>query len=137
MQWVVDRLDEGNRLLQALLSSPKLAFDDSLRERLPEQHGIYAIYDAGVAPNEILWVGRTEKSRRGLRRRICEDHLAGNASSDLPVVLVRSGVCSDPKKAKSWIRGRCVVQFVVVDSPELCKWSEHFVLGILRPKYNR
>jgi hypothetical protein len=134
--WTDERLQAGKRILDALLSSPKLPFDETIRAKLSEEHGIYAIYIKSAAPGEILRAGRTKTAIGGLRQRVYQNHLMGNQSGNLRAQLVRDGVCSDSEQAKAWIRQNCLVQFVVVKDDELRRWAEHFVLSIFRPKYS-
>src|SRR5205807_1245649 len=104
MDWLTTRLQEGKGWLDALLSAPKLRFDESLRSRLPDRHGIYAISTAKVTHGEFLRVGRTKTAGDGLRQRIYQNHLMGNQKGNLRRQLVRDGKCSNLEQTKTWIR---------------------------------
>lgn len=54
--WAEHRRAHLGAILQQLLSSASVAFDDRLHSRLPEKHGIYAIY-AKNQPGEFLRAG--------------------------------------------------------------------------------
>ncbi len=136
MDWAMARLEEGTATVRELLSAPRLPFDESLRSRLPERHGIYSIYSRNAAPGEILRAGRTKTAAGGLRQRIYSNHLMGNQPGNLRAQLVRDGACKNLEEAKLWLQGHCTVQFVVIEDAKARCWAEHFMLSILRPKYS-
>ncbi len=70
MEWKAQRETECRQLLDKLLLAPQLAFDDSLRSKLPEDPGIYAFYVKGSKPGEVLRAGRTKSAAGGLRQKI-------------------------------------------------------------------
>ncbi len=135
MDWVTERIAEGRQLLERLLAAPPLQFDRSIRSRLPERPGIYAIYVRDGRPGKALRAGRT-RGAGGLRQRIYQNHLMGKQAGNLRAQLVRDGVCSDLGKAKAWIQEKCLVQFLVIEHDEARAWAEHFILSVLRPKYS-
>jgi len=104
MDWLTTRFDEMRRKLDELLLCPKLPFDESLRSKLPEQGGIYAIYKRDAGQGEVLRAGRTKTAAAGLRQRIYQNHLMGNQSGNLRSQLVRDKVCTDIEEAKAWVR---------------------------------
>ena len=59
MDWLTERLEGNRKILDELLSAPKLPFDESLRSRLPERPGLYAICIKDAQPGEFLRAGRT------------------------------------------------------------------------------
>ena len=136
MDWASDRLNEGKTILDKLLSSSPIPFDETIRSRLPAQHGIYAITVKGASHGDTLRAGRTKTASEGLRQRIYQNHLMGRQNGNLRAQLVRDSICANMEEAKHWIRKNCVVQFVVVQDAEARRWAEHFVLSVLRPRYS-
>ena len=136
MDWIDQRVEEGKALVKRLLLGRKLAFDSSLRQGLPEQPGLYAIYRMDARSGEALRAGRTKTAVGGLRQRVYQNHIMGSQPGNLRAQLVKDGTCSDSDEAKAWMKQNCVVQFVIVEDDELRRWGEHFMLSILRPKYS-
>jgi hypothetical protein len=128
------RLQKLEADLLRLLNAPVITFDDSCRSSLPETPGIYRIFDP-AQPGETVRAGRTRTAAGGLRQRVYQNHLMGNQKGNLRSQLVAGGVCSDVGAAKRFIRERLAVQVLVVENPEERAWLEHFMLGVLRPKY--
>jgi len=126
------------RMLEAqlaqLLGSPFIRFDDRCRSELPEAHGIYRIFDP-AKPDETVRAGRTKTAAGGLRQRVYQNHLMGNQPGNLRAQLVAGGVCTDLEAAKRHIRGSLVVQIVVVEDAQDRTWLEHFMPGVIRPRY--
>jgi hypothetical protein len=129
--WLNQRFGETQPIIDQLLSSPMLAFDQHLRSALPEQHGIYAIRVKEAKTGEFLRAGSTKTASGGLRQRIYQNHLMGDQEGNLRSQLVNDGVCEDLVKAKRWIQDNCYVQILVIDR----RWSKYFILSILRPRY--
>jgi len=136
MDWLDERLDLAKLTLETLLSATRLPFDESLRARLPEAHGIYAISVKDANPGTFLRAGRTKSAVGGLRQRIYQNHLMGDQKGNLRAQLVNDGQCKDLDHAKAWIREHCCVQFVVIENDDERQWAEYFILAILRPKYS-
>ncbi len=135
MDWLTERITQQRQILDMLLIAPPLPFDQSLRSKLPERHGLYAISIKGAPPGEFIRAGRTKEAASGLRQRVYQNHLMGNQKGNLRSQLVKDGSCADLDQAKLWIRNHCVVQFVCVDDYDMRQWSEHFMLAVLRPKH--
>jgi hypothetical protein len=128
------RLSTLERQLASLLDSPAIAFDDRCRSRLPEEQGIYRIFDPRD-PGVTIRAGRTKTAAGGLRQRVYQNHLMGNQQGNLRAQLVGAGVCPDLEAAKEYIRANLVVQVLVVDDSVERTWLEHFMLGVLTPLY--
>lgn len=120
--------------LAQLLASPVIRFDDRCRSTLPEVHGIYRIFDP-TKPDETVRAGRTKTAAGGLRQRVYQNHLMGNQAGNLRAQLVAGGVCTDLETAKRLIRDSFAVQILAVEDEEERTWLEHFMLGVLRPRY--
>src|SRR6266853_4345883 len=121
------------QLLQ-LIQSSVINFDDRCRSALPESPGIYRIFDL-TKPNETIRAGRTKTAAGGLRQRVYQNHLMGNQSGNLRAQLVAGGECPDHESAKLLIRERLGVQILVVEDAEERARLEHFMLGVLWPRY--
>ncbi|WP_026443819.1 hypothetical protein [Pseudacidobacterium ailaaui] len=133
--WKTVRTAELMSILDQLLKSIPVPFDEQLRGRLPNKPGIYAIYEKAAAPGEVLRAGCTKTAAGGLRQRIYQNHFQGNQKGNLRYQLVRNGVCVSLSEAKSWIRTNCVVQFTVVEDNEMRQWAEYMMLAVWRPRY--
>lgn len=131
---IATRLAVLESSLKALLDSPAIRFDDRCRSALPEAHGIYRIFDP-TKPGETVRAGRTKTAAGGLRQRVYQNHLMGNQAGNLRAQLVAGGVCSDLEAAKGIIRGTLAVQVLRVEDEAERTWLEHFMLGVLRPRY--
>jgi hypothetical protein len=128
-------VDELTAVLCGLLNAPLLRFDDRLRSKLPDKHGIYVIYRIDTPEPIIIRAGRTKTAVEGLRQRIYRSHFMGNRHGNIRAQLVRGGVCPDVIATKSWIQTNAAVRFLVIEDDEQRKWAEHFMLSVLRPEY--
>ncbi|MGH9469709.1 MAG: hypothetical protein ACRD1N_05125 [Terriglobia bacterium] len=133
--WLIESLDWAKLILGRLLDAPKLHFDITLRSRLPETHGIYAISLMDAPPGAYLRAGRTNSAAGGLRQRVYQNHLMGDQKDNLRAQLAKDGQCPDLDHAKIWIREHCCVQVLVIENDDERQWAEHFILAVLRPKY--
>jgi len=131
---IAARISALKSQLEQLLNSPAIPFNDHCRNELPERHGIYRIFDP-TKPDETVRAGRTKTAAGGLRQRVYQNHLMGNQDGNLRAQLVADGVCPDPETAKRFIRESLAVQILVVEDEEERTWLEHFMLGVLRPRY--
>ncbi len=120
--------------LSQLIQSPVIKFDDRCRSALPESPGIYRIFDL-TKPSETTRAGRTKTAAGGLRQRVYQNHLMGNQSGNLRAQLIAGGECADLEAAKRFVRENLGVQVLVVENAEERAWLEHFMLGVLRPRY--
>ena len=131
---IKSRLRTLESQLECLLNSPAIKLDDRCRGALPEAPGIYRIFDPKL-PDQTIRAGRTKTAAGGLRQRVYQNHLMGNQAGNLRAQLVADRVCGDLDVAKRVIRDSFVVQVLVVEDSEGRTWLEHFMLGVLRPRY--
>ena len=131
---IAERLRALESRLAQLLNSPAIRFDEHCRSALPEVHGIYRIFDP-TKPDETVRAGRTKSAAGGLRQRVYQNHLMGNQVGNLRAQLVADGACADLEMAKRLIRESLAVQILPVEDEEERTWLEHFMLGVLRPRY--
>lgn len=132
---IAARLRTLESQLAQLLESPVIRFDERCRASLPEAHGIYRIFDP-TKPSETIRAGRTKSAAGGLRQRVYQNHLMGNQTGNLRAQLVAAKTCTDLEAAKRLIRGSFAVQILVVEDDDERTWLEHFMLGILRPRFS-
>ena len=131
---IAARLRALESQLAQFLGSPIIRFDDRCHSALPEAHGVYRIIDP-TKPDETVRAGRTKTTAGGLRQRVYQNHLMGNQAGNLRAQLVAAGVCTDLEAAKRLIRESLAVQILAVGDEEERAWLEHFMLGVLRPRY--
>ncbi len=132
--WVLLRMAKWETVLDALLSSPQVPFDDALRSQLPNRKGIYAISKRGAPVGEYLHAGRTKT--QSLQHRILVQHFTqggDKARGDLVQKVQDRGHAMDKKGAQAWIRDNCLVQCVEEENDENRKWAEHYILSVLQP----
>jgi len=131
---ILKRASELRATLARLLNSRPMRFDSSLRGSLPERQGIYRIFLASV-PAETLRAGRTKTAARGLRQRIYQNHFMGDQKGNLRQQLVSAEICRNLEDAKDFIRSNCLVQVAEIEQKDDRKWTEHFILSVLRPRF--
>lgn len=123
---LADWLRQLEALLERLVTSPLIRFDDQCRQRLPKAHGIYRIFDP-KKPNETIRAGRTKTAAGGLRQRVYQNHLMGDQLGNLRMQLVMDRTCPSVEAAKDLMRRDFVVQiFLVPDAAERAS-LEHFM----------
>ncbi len=131
---LTERMRAMEAQLVKLLGSRPIPFDDDVRGTLPEVHGIYRIFDPRNALQTIR-AGRTKTAAGGLRQRVYQNHLMGDQAGNLRAQLVAGGTCTDLEAAKRFVRESLAVQVLAVEDDEDRAWLEHFMLGVLRPRY--
>lgn len=131
---IQERVDKMRSTVETLSASPEFAFDQSLRKRLPEAHGLYIIQL--IHTPEIIRAGRTKTAKGGLRQRVYQNHFMGNQKGNLRRQLMASGQCHSLEEAKSWLREHCITHVVIVEDDEERRWTEHFMLAVLRPRFS-
>jgi hypothetical protein len=115
-------------------------FDNKLLSLVPDQPGIYRIFDSDT---ESIYVGQTRTRTLRQRLRQHRDRAAQNGA-ELKRWLEESKRCSNGVK---FIRNRCRVQFVEVDDKVANSWGlengrvarslfEAFTIAVLHPQYN-
>jgi hypothetical protein len=119
-------------LLQGLLASPQLAFDENLRSALPTRGGVYRVLEKGADWPSAVYVGRTTN----LQRRIYHMHFTGtSAVSTLRKKLLSRDPSASESAVTRYLKDEASVQFVLIDDRDRRSF-EHFAVAILRPTYN-
>ena len=129
-------IDEGRDLVESLLLCPPVRFT-SRSVDVPSESGVYALFESAHCDiGNVLYVGESHKSERGLRGRM-EAHWDGNARSDLACELAKEGE-GDLGNAKKWIKENVVIRYIVKRDFDMdIKTAEHFIISVLRPKFNK
>jgi len=134
MKWITVNKTHLENLLDCLLSATAYPFNPDLEAKLPEKHGVYAISIGEDDGMKFVWVGMTHRSKRGLRRRIWEDHYKNPTStSDLPNVLMRAEAAWNLSDAKRWIGETCRVRWIEVEDEKTRALLEHYATALLQP----
>lgn len=121
------------RLLLTLVSNPPLSFGKALHGCLPEDGGVYRIFEKDSTWQSSLYVGEM----RNLRNRIYTDHLMGDRqASSLKGKLIDSGQLGNEDAVKQYLQHRYLVQCVVITAGTLRTLFEHFAISMLKPKFN-
>ncbi len=138
MTWQ-ENLDAGRDIVQRLLDKPGVPFIQALMPEIPEESGIYLWSD--VTDHDLFYcVGLTET---GLRTRMQRHWNQDDGGMLTKLMEERRGRGkTDPKRkeeSREWIAERVVLRWLTED--ELrgigLMWAENFVIGVLRPTYNR
>ncbi len=121
--------------LKALVFSEQFGFDESLRDSLPSEPGIYRILENGAAWRSSLRVGRTRSTKDELRYRVYQNQYLGNQKGNIKAQLIKSGRCQDEDRAREYLEANCRVQFIVIEDENERKWAEYLILSILQPEF--
>lgn len=126
-------IDEGRSVLKNLLSGNVIPFRGMTGNMLPQKPGIYAIVDQKTG--EFLYAGMTHK---GLKKRIGVGHRTVGGGSDLAQILVNNNIARTRLEGRKWMEERCAVLYLTGDELVVdIKIAEHFIISILRPKFNK
>jgi excinuclease UvrABC nuclease subunit len=72
-----------------------------------------------------------------LLQRIYHNHLMGDKqASSVKRKLINNFGLRDEKEVKDYLGRKCSLQFIVIKNKNELKFVEHFLISILRPKYN-
>lgn len=108
---VSERMHEGVKLCERFLAGKKTLFADVKPSDIPEEKGVYTIFDKDTG--EALYVGRT----KNLRQRLYNNHLHGPiTNARLKKYLIddqNKPDISNPSKAKDYLKRQCYFQFVI------------------------
>ena len=126
-------IDEARSVLKNLLSGDAVPFRGMTGNTLPRKPGIYAIVNQKTG--EFLYAGMTHK---GLKDRIWVGHRTVGGGSDLAQILVKNNIAKTRREGRKWMEERCAVLYLTEDDLIVdIKIAEHFIISILRPKFNK
>lgn len=131
---IVSRAEGLQAQLAHLWGSRVIRFDDGCRSAMPEEQGVYRIFDP-TCPDETIRAGRTKTAGGGLRQRVYQNHLMGDQQGNLRQQLVDGKSCADLAAAKTYIREHLAVQVLLVEDENERRCLEYFMLSVLRPRY--
>jgi hypothetical protein len=83
----------------------------------------------GTLPSALMWPSSMP------HQRVYQNHLMGTQTGNLRAQLVAGGICADLESAKRYVQESLAVQVLKAEKAEERIWLEHFVLGVLRPRY--
>jgi len=117
--------------MNELLSKPNYSFSDVSSRDVPQEHGVYVIYDKKL--EKIIYIGRT----RNLKRRLLGDHKRGNIEgSQFRKALVQKLALKSETEITGYILKNCSFQFMVIKEFEEMVRLEHFATAVLAPILN-
>ena len=138
LDWSVETLLEK---LTELSKKPAQSFRTAERNHVPEQNGVYVIFEA----DRCIYVGRS----RNLRRRLLGDHrVGGNSQFRYDVGLYRGLVPThEPKDAyrtnqeykediTGYVWSRCSFVFSAIEPSQRTSEFENIARWALQPEFN-
>jgi len=126
-----DVLSKYAAMMNKLLSGSKLSFSEASSRRVPQESGVYVIYDKRM--KAIIYSGRT----KNLRRRLLSDHKRGNIEgSQFRKALQRNFALKSESEITNHILENCSFQFLVIKDFEEMVRLEHFTTAVLAPVLN-
>jgi len=118
-------------MMNKLLTEPRFSFSEASSKDVPEELGVYVIYDKKV--EAIIYVGRT----KNLRRRLLGDHERGTVrGSQFRRALQENFALKSESDITGYILENCSFQFLVIKEFEEMVRLEHFTTAILAPILN-
>jgi len=118
-------------IINKLLTQSRISFSEASSRLVPEEPGVYLIYDKRL--DAVIYAGRT----KNLRRRLLNDHKRGNIEgSQFRKALQQNFTLSSEKEIKSYILENCSFQFIVIKEFEEIIRLEHFITAVLAPTPN-
>lgn len=118
-------------MMKKLLAEPSYNFAKVSSANVPNEPGVYVIYDKRV--KAIIYAGRT----KNLRRRLLSDHKRGNIEgSQFRRALKRSLALELESEITRYILENCNLQFMVIQEFEEMVRLEHFITAVLAPVLN-
>lgn len=130
---MIDIIQKNIEKLLILISSRHIPFDDELHGSLPTAGGVYRVFEIPASWKESIYVGQTGN----LRDRIYRNLLMGDSQAHtLKRKLIANAGLTDKETVKKYLKDNCRVQYLEMDDENERSPFEHFVISILKPKYN-
>ena len=121
-----------DKVIALLLASEELRFSGLMNRDLPNQGGIYRIYNFLEENKYSLYVGKGEQ----IRRRLYSNHFNGPIkNSTLRRKLLRSGF-ADEAGITEYLQSSCKAQYIVIEDERFRCFAEHYAIAVFQPKYN-
>lgn len=130
------------RSFNMLLNSNELGYDQAM-SRLPEEPGVYLIYDR--KQKKHIYVGRTKNIRKRIRQHRYHQKNENARFYGQPVQkgLKGDGLCVNSVTAQQYLSSNCTVKHLVVPDEERGKYHwrarsllEHYAISVIEPEYN-
>jgi excinuclease UvrABC nuclease subunit len=126
-----DTVSKYVAIMNKLLTESRHNFSEVSSKDVPEEPGVYVIYDKKV--KAIVYAGRT----KNLRRRLLGDHKRGNVrGSQFRKALRQNFALKSESAITSYILENCSFQFLAIKEFEEIVRLEHFTTAILAPILN-
>jgi hypothetical protein len=129
------------RSFNMLLNSNELGYDQAM-SRLPEEPGVYLIYDR--KQKKYIYVGRTKNIRKRIRQHRYHQ-IYGQPVYGQPVQkgLIGEGLCVNSVAAQQYLSSNCTVKHLVVPDEKRGNYHwkarsllEHYAISVIEPEYN-
>jgi len=118
-------------IVEKLLAKPSYDFANVSATNVPDEPGVYVIYDKIV--KAVIYTGRT----KNLRRRLLSDHRRGNVEgSRFRKALKQHLALESESEITSYILENCSFYFMAVENFEEMVRLEHFIIAVLAPVLN-
>jgi hypothetical protein len=116
--------------VKELLASPSFRFKDVTSDDVPEDGGVYVIFDD---KGDAIYAGRTGN----LRRRLLSNHRSGNVrGSQFRKALMQKYSFKNEGDISLYIREKCFFKFKKIKDPVQRIRLEHFSTAVLEPILN-
>lgn len=130
---MIDIIQKNIEKLLILISSRHIPFDVGLHGNLPTAGGVYRVLEIPSSWKESIYVGKTGN----LRDRIYRNLLMGESKAHtLRRKLISNNGLSDEETVKKYLKDNCGIQYLEIEDENERSLFEHFVISILKPKYN-
>jgi len=134
-------IDEVVYLLSRLLNSAELDYDRAC-EHLPEQPGVYLVYDR--KQKKYIYAGKALDIQKRIRQHAHHQNmLTGFSGQPIQKRLIDEKLCADSGEAQKYLSANCTVRhLVVLDEKQRKQPSkrrallEHYAICVLEPEYN-
>jgi len=133
--------DEVIRSFDMLLNSNELDYDQAV-SRLPEEPGVYLIYDR--KQKKHIYVGRTKNIRKRIQQhRHYQSENARLYGQQVQRGLITEGTCVNSMEAQQYLSLNCTVKHLIIpdDKRQKYPWMrrsllEHYAISVIEPEYN-
>jgi len=133
--------DEVIYLLSRLLNSAELDYDRAC-EHLPEQPGVYLVYDR--KQKKYIYADKALDMQKGIRQHTQrQNRLFGSSTPPIQKGLIDNKLCADSGEAQKYLSANCTVRHLIVLDEKQRKqpWKrrallEHYAICVLEPEYN-
>jgi len=119
-----ERITKMQKVMNQLLTSEFMKFNQ--RKNLANKCGIYAIYKN----SKIIYVGYTGNSLKRRFQELMGDYRSHSLHNNLIKKL------GNKKRVQNFLISKCRFKVKEFDNQKEAKIAEHFIIGVVNPKYN-